>query len=151
LGADNVPADKQGAIPALKAEVLKRSPEATDIQVRYDGTYRRVLLEEFRPCDFQGKGQAHGHAYSQVSLRFDDTLTNVSQVDFQLGSDCGAMYCFWCQAKPRWVPLRTEAPMIGIPNQETPDIKLSDELLTAIRKVVQNPEQEWSLPTDSPK
>jgi len=148
LHADEVPEDKQSAIPALKAEVLSRAPNARNINVRYEGTYRRVVLEEFRPCDFQEEGPRHGHAFSRVFLRYDDALTEISQVDFSIGSDCGAMFCYWCERKPRWVPLRTEEAVIGIPKQYPTEFKLIEELQAAIGRVLRDQEGVWNPPTD---
>ncbi len=149
LNADAVPSDKQNAIPALKAEVLKRAPNARNINVKFEGTYRRVILEEFRACDFQSKGLVHGHDFSRVILRFDEALTQVSQVDFQTGSNCGAMFCYWCETTPKWVPLRTNEPILGLPSQSSPTLSATNELLAAVGRVVREPNQKWSLPTDT--
>lgn len=146
IETNDVPSDKLDALKALEAEVLRRKPEASNIRVRFQGRYRQVTMDEFRPCDFGSKGLAHGHDYSRVSLHFDEDLREFLGGAFERGSQCGASYCYWCAPRPLWLPLRADTPLLPAPTVEARYQTLPAELLDAVRNVSQAPERPWPLP-----
>jgi hypothetical protein len=145
LGEDRVPHDRRDALPALRAEVRRRKPGASNIRAEFVGRNRLVVLDELRPCDFASRGRVHGHDYTRLELELDSGLTGLLGIGRGAGSNCGAAFCYWCAPEPRWLPLRTTDPLIG-PLASGARRGVSAELLAAIIEVLAEPDKEWPPP-----
>ncbi|MCY0994483.1 hypothetical protein OV203_45590 [Nannocystis sp. ILAH1] len=108
MDGDQVPADRQRLLPALRAAVLAEAPRATLLRVRYEGTYRVVHLEEEVPCDGE-----HGRGYNRVELRYDATLSALREVRYLGGSACGAARFYWASPDPVWLSFTSTRPLLS--------------------------------------
>lgn len=124
--------------PMLRAALLREKRNATLIHFRYEGSYRRVDLEEEVPC-----AGRHGKGYNRIELWMDAELSQVLSVHYDAGSECGAKRFYWASSAPRWLAFTSDHTLLGV---DRPSLALPPVLLDPMRDVLGHLERDHSVP-----
>lgn len=142
---DHVGREYAALLPALRTAVLRAKPGAQRLHVRYEGTYRSVLLEEEVPC--HGK---HGQGYNQVELHFDAELRTLVAAEYHAGSNCGASPFYWVSENPRWVPFTSPTVLLA-PSGSAVAKVIPSPLFEAVTAALAAPAASLSVPPPGPE
>lgn len=143
LREDALPSPYGEWAPRLRAALRREEPNAKDVHLRYEGTYRRVTLEEQVPCN-----GAHGRGFHRIELRMDKAGVNVLSAEHTDGSQCGALDFYWASANPQWIAF-TSTQTLFEPGAGAP-VVVPPALLGPLREVLEHPERDHSNPPSVP-